>query len=52
MKNRWKLLIVYLLCVISPVWAGKADISAILEERAGLGANDLGDLVWDGETIW
>lgn len=52
MKNRWKLLIVYLLCVISPVWAGKANISAILEERAGIQAEDLGDIAWDGSSIW
>ncbi|MFC1606666.1 FlgD immunoglobulin-like domain containing protein [Candidatus Latescibacterota bacterium] len=52
MKNNWKLLMLFLLYVIFSAWIGQADISAILEKRAGLGANDLNDLAWDGETIW
>lgn len=30
----------------------KADVLAVLKQYTGLGANDLGDIAWDGETIW
>ena len=32
--------------------AAYADVKAVMSERKGLGANDLGDIVWDGSTIW
>ena len=47
--------LIWLVCLfitISPVLAGEAEISGILEIRTGLGANDLSDIVWDGTSIW
>lgn len=34
-------------------WAAKQDVLEILSAvKAGLGANDLSDLAWDGRTLW
>jgi len=40
--------------LIIPLFAygSEADLSKALKARAGLGATDLSDIVWDGEKIW
>ncbi len=49
---------VILICLLglaltfSPLRADEEDIRKIQELTTGLGANDLGDMVWDGSTLW
>ncbi|GAG97305.1 unnamed protein product, partial [marine sediment metagenome] len=46
------LLLLIVLCLLTPVYLVEADISRIFSARQGLGSNDLGDIVWDGKKIW
>ena len=41
-----------ILLMFSAVWSAEEDIEKIQELALGLGANDLGDMAWDGKNIW
>ena len=53
MKTPLKLLIL-IVCVSAVVLSppARADVEKVLGRGKGLGANDLGDIAWDGKTIW
>ncbi|MFC1528831.1 FlgD immunoglobulin-like domain containing protein [Candidatus Latescibacterota bacterium] len=38
--------------IFFPSQESEADVTKILNARTGLGANDLGEVVWDGEKVW
>ena len=38
-------------CVISPAYGAEEEVTRAMSMRTGLGANDLGDIAWNGETI-
>ncbi len=40
------------LCAAAPARGEVGGVSAVETVRAGLGANDLADIEWDGESIW
>lgn len=46
-----KIPLITLIAVLVAVTA-RSDIQATLSARTGLGANDLGEVVWDGSSIW
>ena len=54
MKKCFKVLIWFLgvLLTFSILWADEEEISKILGLTTGLGANNLGELAWDGSTLW
>ena len=45
----WLLIVLFTIYSVQSV---EADISRIFSRKTGLGANDLGDIVWDGNNIW
>jgi len=38
--------------VLSSPFADEAEITRIMSAGTGLGANDLGDIAWDGQSFW
>jgi len=53
-KKSFKILICLMgmFLTFSIIWADEEEISKIFELTTGLGANNLGELAWDGSTLW
>ncbi|MFC1508953.1 gliding motility-associated C-terminal domain-containing protein [Candidatus Omnitrophota bacterium] len=54
MKRTFQLLFIFgVICATVTVsWSDISDMFAVHKVGTGLGANDLGDIAWDGKTLW
>ena len=54
MKRTFQLLFIFgVLCATVTVsWSDISDLFAVEKLKPGLGANDLGEIAWDGKTLW